>query len=139
MKPFLKFLFLFIIGFSIACTKSTNTDKSGNKGDVSLIGKWILIEQLTDPGDGSGTWHQDNSDAYIVFKSDSSFEYNKGNLNFNNVPFESVKYSLPNDSAITFIDSNELSYLRYYKINVDTLTIMGGCYEACGSKYIKQE
>lgn len=139
MKPFLKFLFFFIIGLSIACTKSTNTDKSANKDNVSLIGKWILIEQLTDPGDGSGKWSQANSNAYIIFKNDSFFENYKDNLYYNNIPFESIKYSLPSDSTITFIDSNGVKYLRYYKINIDTLTIMGGCYEACSSKYIKQE
>ncbi len=134
MKSFIKLSLLFILNF-FACTKSSDT----NKNPASLIGKWKLTETLTDPGDGSGTFINTTIYAYIVFKNDSSLE--KSNLYSANISFESVRYSLPNDSVIVFIDSSGMNVLMYYKykIDVDTLTIMGGCYEACGSKYIKQD
>ena len=127
MKNCIKSVLLFSL-LLFACTKS-----SDNKTNVSLIGKWRLTETLVDPGDGSGKWTKVNSDDYIQFTEDSTYQTNKPATG------DIVKFSLPTDSTITFIYVTGQSSSYYYKINGNELTIMGGCYEACGSKYVKQD
>ena len=127
MKNIIRIVLFFSL-LLFACTKS-----SDNKTNVSLIGKWRLTETLADPGDGSGKWTKVNSDDYIQFTEDSIYQTNKPATG------DIIKFSLPTDSTITFIYVNGQTSRYYYKINGNELTIMGGCYEACGSKYIKQD
>ena len=61
----MKRLFFLSVFFLFACTKSSDN----NKNTASLIGKWELSEQFTDPGDGSVTWTKTTTDAYIIFKN----------------------------------------------------------------------
>lgn len=44
--------------------------------DNTLTGKWQLIEQLSDPGDGSGTFQPITSDRTIEFFSDGTIIIN---------------------------------------------------------------
>jgi len=43
-----------------------------------LVGKWILVETLSDPGDGSGQWRPINKPDYyfLQFNTDNSIESN---------------------------------------------------------------
>ena len=55
----------------IACTSNNNTDV-----DTTLVGKWKLIEQLVDPGYGSGTFHPVSSNSVVEFFSDGTVTVN---------------------------------------------------------------
>ncbi|MBV6647260.1 MAG: hypothetical protein KI790_17510 [Cyclobacteriaceae bacterium] len=44
--------------------------------DPVLLGRWVLTEQLVDPGDGSGKFHQVESSKYIEFFADSTYRSN---------------------------------------------------------------
>jgi hypothetical protein len=112
----------------IACSKSSDNN---NKIPVSLIGKWKLTEYLADPGDGSGTWKHAETEDYIEFTKDSTVLSNKPTTE------DVTRFSLPSDSTIIFIYPS-YNITNYYKIQGNQLTLMGGCIEACGSKYIKQ-
>ena len=65
-------LFLLTLSFLISC--STNNDDSLE--NIQLTGKWKLIEQLADPGDGSGIFKSIESDKILEFSS-------KGNVTSN--------------------------------------------------------
>ena len=120
MKYFIA-LFLFAL---IACTKSSDKTSS------SVIGRWKLTEALADPGDGSGRWMPATTEYIIQFNKDSTAYENPVN------PYRNVKrYSVANDSTLTLFYSNGTSFNFYFKIESNTLTIMGGCIEACGTKY----
>ena len=53
-----------------------SSDDSKPSGETALIGKWKLIEQLADPGDGSGTFQPIESDIVIEFFSNGNVEVN---------------------------------------------------------------
>lgn len=55
---------LIIAGILFSC----NNDDDSNL-NTDLIGNWQLIEVLSDPGDGSGTFSSVESDKTITFKS----------------------------------------------------------------------
>ena len=100
-----------------------------------IIGKWMLVETLADPGDGSGKWTPVDvaGKYYIKFNGDGSLESNMegrlGNLKH---------YKVVNDSSINFIYPDVTGFALRYKISGNSLTITGGCIEACGSKFIRE-
>lgn len=55
-----------------ACTKELNTDT----GNLTLVGKWILVETLAGAGDGSGKWQPVDAtkNYFIKFNTDNSME-----------------------------------------------------------------
>lgn len=134
-----KKLLLPVFSFAIllfACSKNTNsTDKINNTvKNYSLAGKWSLVETLQDPGDGSGKWQPADAtkNYFIKFNEDRSVESNSYTV------LDGIKkYIVVNDSIITFINTNNQEFQRYYKVDSSSLTIRGGCYEACGSKFIR--
>jgi hypothetical protein len=121
VKYFITALSFFLI--TLACTKSADNNSS-------IIGRWKLTETLADPGDGSGIWMPATTNYIIQFNEDSTANENPVN------PYRNVnRYSVINDSTLTLFYSNGTSFSYYFKIESNTLTIMGGCIEACGTKY----
>lgn len=114
------------------CNKTSNTSDAPN---VSLVGKWMLIETLADPGDGSGKWKPvDKPDYYFIkFNADNSIESNTyGRLS-------SIRqYKVLSDSTVNFLYTDGTTATLYYNISNVYLTITGGCIEACGSKFKKE-
>lgn len=121
------FIALFFLCVMIACTKSSG------KTSLSLIGRWKLTETLADPGNGSGTWMPATTDYIIQFNNDSTASQ---------IPITPAwninRYSVTSDSTIILFYSNGTNQSLYFKIENNILTLMGGCIEACGSKYIKE-
>lgn len=66
-------LILFMLLMIFSCT--TKEAKPDIKNQ-DLIGKWKVIEQLADPGDGSGTFNPIESDRTIQFFSDGTVTIN---------------------------------------------------------------
>lgn len=122
-----KFIFFSIILF-LSCSKDS---VKLPKRDLPLTGKWILTETLADPGDGSGKWTKADKPNYyfIQFNSDKTINTNVYD-GFGNP----IKY-MNTDSTLNLIYSGGGSILLNYKIDDPYLTITGGCYEACGSKF----
>lgn len=90
-----------------------------------------MTETLADPGDGSSKWTKvDKSNYYFVqFNSDNTVETNIYGRVENALKYKNT------DSSLSLIYSGGDSILLYYKIEDPYLTITGGCYEACGSKF----
>ncbi len=128
----------------ISCS-SNNDSTEGNK---KLIGKWKLIEQYSDPGDGSGTFQPISSERIIEFFSNDTVEVN-GELCFmasNVSDKESGTYNLITDSgADTQYDGEIIPNIcssRSAKVYFD-LPVSGNlilwylCIEGCGQKFKK--
>lgn len=129
MKKFLSTMALFSALLIASCNKTAD-----NAANSTLTGKWILIETLADPGDGSGTWRPADppNHFYLKFNANSTVESNiytgLGGLK---------EYSVLNDSTVNFTYAEGGSFNLRYKINSSVLTLTGGCIEACGSKFAK--
>ncbi len=125
MKTKMRYIACILLTIAIGCSKSTT-----QTGKDSIVGKWLEIQYLADPGDGSGTWQTySGNKSYLIFNADSSGESS-------GTP--SLKYyHLLSDSTLTLEFDNGNSFLNSYKIENNTLTLTGGCIEACGSKYTK--
>lgn len=55
---------------------SCSSDEGKPSGETELLGKWKLIEQYLDPGDGSGDFQPINSNRTIEFFSNGTVEIN---------------------------------------------------------------
>jgi hypothetical protein len=129
MKGLLYLAISFASALFICCNKSSSVT------NATLIGKWGLIETLADPGDGSGKWkpvdHPNND--FVVFNRDETMLSNTiGRM------MEVKRYQIIDSVTIKFLFDDGNGYNMFYAIKGDTLTIMGGCIEACGSKFIKK-
>lgn len=121
MKKTVRPALLLCVVLSIFCSKTK--DEAGN----GIVGIWKLTEYLADPGDGSGTWQKARAINYVTFRTDSTF--------VGDVYPEVRRYSILSDSTIRFIRNDSLSQLYFYTLYKSNLTIRGGCFEACGSKF----
>ena len=70
--------YLFIVLLVVISSCSSDDSKSAEEG---IVGKWKLMEQYSDPGDGSGDFQTINSNRVIQFLSDGTIEIN-GSLCF---------------------------------------------------------
>ena len=122
-----KVIFLAAALFFVAACKKATT-RSVHDG---IVGKWKVSEYLADPGDGSGTWQPANpsNPMYLEFKSNGMLVANpSGGNNFDH-------YELTSDSTLIFSGGNQNAQ-RWYRLSDTSLTITGGCFEACGTRYI---
>ena len=105
---------------------------------VELVGTWLLIEQYSDPGDGSGDYTAVNSDKAITFLVDGTITSNGS--------FCSMNSDSDGDTAGTFnvldnvINPNDCSSSDYtlpFEIKGNRLFIYYPCIEGCGQKFRK--
>lgn len=144
------FLIVFCTGILFfSCSKNSNNIAE----KPSLTGKWDLVEVLKDPdSDYVGKWQTADTTEhlYLTFKTDSSIEKNTG-FGIDDL----VKYHVLNDSVIVFRNNIPVEHNyghdyfengryyheegRYYQLNNSCLIIKGGCYQACGWKFIRSK
>lgn len=138
----MKHILLLITIIFISCT----SDDSKPTDETGLIGKWKLIEQLADPGDGSGTFQPIVSDRSITFFKDGTLEIN-GELCFMSSEVgdrETGSYKLimdsdtQNDGEITPNICSSRSAKVYFDLPVSgNLILWYQCIEGCGQKFDK--
>ncbi|MEW4922768.1 hypothetical protein [Algibacter sp. 2305UL17-15] len=125
---------------------SCSSDDSKPTDETGLIGKWKLIEQLADPGDGSGTFQPIASERVIEFFSDGTVAIN-GVLCFMSSEVgdkESGTYKLitdsdtQNDGEIIPNTCSSRSARVYFDLSVSGhLILWYQCIEGCGQKFEK--
>lgn len=127
---------------------SCASDDSKPNEETHLLGKWKLIEQLSDPGDGSGTFQPINSNRTIEFFSDGTVAVN-GVLCFISSEVgekEIGTYILSTDSNTDFQNDGEItpatcssrSAKVYFDLPVSgNLILWYPCIEPCGQKFEK--
>lgn len=138
LKRFMRrLLLLTIILAFISCSKEEETGKSSENG---LSGKYTLQEQLTDPGDGSGSFKKVDSDRYIRF-SGNLWESN-GNLCKFSTSTENPSLGEINVKkeklVINSCTSNQNAELSF-EISGDTLFLNYQCIEPCAQLYLKDK
>jgi hypothetical protein len=121
----------FLMTLIFSCSKGSNQATDNNS---SLFGKWILVETLADPGDGSGKWTAVDRQNYyyLTLDTDNTIETNC----FTGLG-GAKKFRVVNDSVINFIYANGQTILYHYLLDNSSLTVAGGCIEACGSKFVR--
>jgi hypothetical protein len=107
--------------------------KTATVVNTTIIGKWMLIETLIDPGDGSGEWMPVNPpNYYMKFEPGNSIEsdISRGSGN-------ASKYKILTASTLFLIYAESDTVFYSYKITGSFLTLEGGCYERCAMKFKK--
>jgi hypothetical protein len=139
-----KLIFLVVALVFLSCT----SDEGKPTGGTAIIGKWKLIEQLSDPGDGSGTFQPINSNRIIEFFNDGTVRVN-GVLCFMSSQVgkeESGTFRLitdpnndtQNDGEITPNTCSSRSAKVYFDLPVSgNLILWYLCIEPCGQKFEK--
>jgi hypothetical protein len=125
----------------------SDDDKVVFDNESDLLGRWLLIEQYADPGDGSGEFRKVESDKVIRFFDDGTYTSNgtlcfmgvesteevSGTYEINDMDlsqFSSENFIVPEDC--TFEASNVFIHLEGDKLILSYL-----CIEGCGQKYRK--
>ena len=129
MKTQFKILLIITLFFFISCDNDENSNPE-------LVSSWKLIENLADPGGGSGTFQTVESEKVINFYNDGTVSSNGSlcDMSINSDNSTSGTYS---SSELTFSSSDctntELEYS--YEINGSFLIVDYPCFEPCRSKY----
>ncbi len=120
------------------------SSNDSEKASVDLLGTWKLIEQLSDPGDGSGVFVPVNSNKTIEFKEDFTV-YSNSTLCYmdSNSSDQSTGafFAMEDTTSIegTILPDNcEFSEAQVlYKIESNNLILYYLCIEPCAQKYVK--
>ena len=130
----LVFMFMLIL-FIVSC----NNDDENNR-DVNIVGDWKLIEMLSDPGDGSGTYNAVDSDFVISFLDDGTFTANGDFCNMLDVsgsPSTGIYSEIESTITPELCEGSIPNWDYSFVINGDKLIIYFPCIEPCGAKYLK--
>jgi hypothetical protein len=136
MKILISFFAILISTMFISCTKRDASPAANN----GLVGKWKLVEALSDPGDGSGKFVsvREESSSIVEFRSDGSFREVKGIIYSSINPFNS--YKILDDKRVQLSMKNGSKpdpVIWYYSdVTATTLTLGFGCTEPCSGKFI---
>lgn len=111
-----------------------------DQNPVQLIGKWKLVEQLIDPGDGSGVFESIASDKTISFFSNGSFSSTGPMCTMDvgsSTPSEG-SYSLT-DGIINPSSCPMMTGSIHFEIIENSLILSYPCIEPCREKFRKAE
>ena len=129
MKTQFKILLIITLFFFISCDNDENSNPE-------LVSSWKLIENLADPGGGSGTFQTVESEKVINFYNDGTVSSN-GSLCDMSINSDNPTSGTYSSSELTFSSSDctntELEYS--YEINGSFLIVDYPCFEPCRSKY----
>ena len=139
MHRFFKILLVALILSS--CT--TTDDKNYNK---NIASKWKLIEQLSDPGDGSGVFESVQSSRTIEFYNDGTVRSN-GELCFMSYEAGNVHLGTYSDTEDNIDFDGEIipegcefeGIKIYYQFEDSNLILWYLCIEGCGQKFSSVE
>nr|WP_042288176.1 lipocalin family protein [Nonlabens ulvanivorans] len=118
----------------ISCDSS---DDAGNVLTSDIVGTWQLTANLSDPGDGSGSFQSVSSNKTITFNADGTFTSN------GDVCDMSITTSTNNNGTYNTTDKTinancgTTNLPISYTIDNLTMDISYFCIEACQSRYRK--
>ncbi|MBW1296995.1 hypothetical protein [Aquimarina litoralis] len=130
-----KYVVLLVIPFLMLSACSNDDDNGIENPD--LLGKWRLIEQLVDPGDGSGTFQTVSSNQELEFLAEGVLQVSNGSLCSLSVDTEgnsTESYSL--DEGKITADCNNFIGISF-EIKEGRLFLYFSCIEGCAQKYQK--
>ena len=132
MKKLLTICFLCMV---VSACKGDD-DTTGNE----IVGVWRLIQISVDPGDGSGSFQNVDTDKTIEFKADGTLI---SNGSICTVSTETGMNSLGTYSLVDFTITSEDCVqtelaIRFELVN-STVIVSYPCIEACREKYVPLE
>ncbi|MCJ8292033.1 MAG: hypothetical protein HRT58_19300 [Crocinitomicaceae bacterium] len=118
---------------------SSSCNKQACASSTGIVGEWELIEELIDPGDGSGTFQPISSNKEIKFCDDGTFEAN-GEMCMMENQASSTQEGTYDVTTNTFSPNScmimaPMSYS--YSVNGDVLILTYPCIEGCQQKYCR--
>ncbi len=126
-----KLIVWFLMMLLVSCSKEEPT---------TIVGKWLLFEQLADPGDGSGIFRKVVSDRTIDFFQDGTYVAN-GSFCFLSHQSDQESTGVYDSGGITpdGCQFNGMPFELKISLNLDKseLIIHFFCIEACAQKYKK--
>lgn len=129
--------YISILLFVIMLT-SCSEDNARKSETSQFLGKWKLIEQLVDPGDGSGTFQPVNGNKTLEFLSNGNVVSNYELCNFMG-PEGSANFTLPYVANQDYILPNGCGFAEgfniSYSINGENLILNFPCIEGCAQKF----
>lgn len=126
-------ILLALIGLLASC----NSDDDSNT-NTDLVGEWKLVEVLSDPGDGSGTFSAVESNKILRFNQDGTVASNGMICSMSteaNIPTTGT-YSL-SSSTINTPDCDNPDYDYQFEHDGNSLILIYPCIEPCLAKYRK--
>lgn len=118
----------------IATLSSCNTDSP------ELVSRWRLIEQLADPGNGSGEFVSVVSQKEIELFDDGTFCSNGSICTMDISTTDPSSGTYDDETMIIEVDDCNLGHFpRTYEVSGDTLIINYPCIEPCREKFVRTE
>lgn len=118
---------ILIVTYFSSCKKDENT---------TVVNKWKLIEQYSDPGDGSGDFNPVESNKTIEF-FDNGTVVSNGSLCNMSYDADGQSTATYNDSTIIPQNCDFEDYSIAYEIQGNNLILYFLCIEGCAQKYQK--
>ena len=130
-KPMILFISYVLL---ISCQSDNSTLQT-----FELIGDWKLVEVLSDPGDGSGSFVSVDSEKTMTFLRDGTLTSNGSlcGIEFTSLVPSSGVYSLT-DSTYTTADCGGSDTSYDFEQFENILIVSYPCIETCQSKFVKQ-
>ncbi len=133
-------IFMVLIGLLCSCANDDDTNVTGE-----IIGRWRLIEQLLDPGDGSGVFRPVESDFIIEFLPDGTYKANRLICNIPNDPGGISTGTYDTEDMLISTENcsdnqgGTFTLQRPYRFDGNSLIIELPCIEPCAEKFQKLE
>ncbi len=113
---------------------------SCNNTDAELLSKWLLIEQLADPGDGSGVFVPVSSQKYLEFYDDGTISSNGSICTMSTEVGNASTGTYDDTTMIIEVENCTVGHFpRTYEMSADTLIINYPCIEPCREKFLRTE
>jgi len=131
MKRLSLFSLILLLGV-FSCSNDETTVE-----DTTIFGKWRLVAQLVDPGDGSGTFETVSSNLQLEFLGSGVLEISNGTLCTLALDTEgnsTARYSLE-DGTITV--NCDIPISISFELRSGSLFLAYSCIEGCGQQFKK--
>ncbi|MGF1923436.1 MAG: hypothetical protein ACQUHE_04610 [Bacteroidia bacterium] len=122
----------FLVTSTIICTLLINGCKKDESDKSELLGKWLLTEQLADPGDGSGKYQK-------VTGENKTVTFNQSGEVTGEVFTAPAQYKVLDSVRVEITTkTNNQSIVYRYKATSKELILNAPCIEPCGLKFKRQ-
>lgn len=118
---------ILLVSYFSSCKKNETT---------TVVNKWKLIEQYSDPGDGSGDFNPVESNKTIEFLDNATVVSN-GSLCYMSYETDGQSTATYNDSTIIPKNCDFEEFSIAYEIQGNNLILYFLCIEGCAQKYQK--
>lgn len=120
-----------VLLLSFSCNSDDDTVTQEN-----LTGEWLLIEVLSDPGDGSGQFRTVESDKRISITDNGTYSSNGDICSFSTLSGDPSEGSYQEDDNGFFVDCDS-PFPSPVRLNIDNgnLILTFTCIEPCQQKF----